>query len=62
MMWLVEGGGLPIPEGLTSAWEECARGREGGRERRGGASRGRATVKGPRLLVVAPPATPPPQL
>lgn len=23
------GGGLPIPEGLTSAWEECARGREG---------------------------------
>lgn len=36
VMWLVGGGGLPIPEGLTSAWEECARGREGGVEPGGG--------------------------
>lgn len=54
VMWLV-GGGSRIPEGLTSAWEECA-----GGEGRGGAGGGRATARGPGFLV-APPSAPPSQ-
>lgn len=60
MMWLVEGG-TPHPRGADlSLGGMCTR--EGGREGKGGARRGRATAKSLKLLVVAPPATPPPQL
>lgn len=55
-MWLVGGGAPPVPEGLTSAWEECAGG--GGQGRSGG---GRAPARGPGFPV-APPSTPPPRL